>query len=185
MSQTDSGYVDPRSKINHPIEVGQIYEDSRTGDELTLVFCSDDAALMQDNETMKHRLERRRDFEANVGSDRYQLQSKTDSAVASSNISMLRDLLAQYESESGRTASHKAEAIEEAIELLEHNGQPDDHETIDLESISGIGSAAAESLRANGFSTKGDVRKADASEISDVPNMGSKNTENLIAHVNE
>jgi len=185
MSQTDSGYVDPRSKITHPIEPGQIYEDDRTGDELTLVYCSDDAALLQDNETGAHRLERRRDFEANVGSGRYELQSKTDSAVASSNISMLRDLLDQYESESGRTAAHKSEAIEEAIELLEHNGQPDDHETIDLEAISGIGSAAAESLRANGFSTKGDVRNADTSEITEVSNMGAKNTERLIEHVNE
>lgn len=185
MSQSDNGYVDPRSKIDHPIEPGQIYEDQRTGDTLTLVFLSDDAALLQDNQTAMHRLETRRGFKVNVGSDRYQLQSATDSAVASSNISMLRDLLDQYDSESGRTAAHKVEAIEEAIALIEHNGQPDDHETIDLESISGIGSAAADSLRANGFSTKGDIRQADESDISDVPNMGSKNTERLIEHVNE
>jgi predicted flap endonuclease-1-like 5' DNA nuclease len=56
---------------------------------------------------------------------------------------------------------------------------PDDNETLDLESISGIGSKAAASLRANGYTTKGDVRSADRETIMDLDYMGESNTDNL------
>jgi len=181
MSQ-ETGVVDPRSEVAHPLDTGQVYEDKRSGDELVLVFLSEDAALLKDDS--RHRLETRRQFESNVGGGRYDLQADADgTASTSAKLKKLQRLLDQYEDESGRTASHKVEALEEAIELVENNGQPDDNETIDFEEINGIGSGAASKLVAAGYRTKGDVRSATAEEIEDVPLMGASNTQNLIEHV--
>jgi hypothetical protein len=181
MSQ-ETAFVDPRSKIDHPLDAGQVYTDSRTDTTLTLVFLSDDAALLQDQASGGHQLETRTQFEENVGSDRYKLQGDGDDAVSSS-AQKIRSLRDRYDEQDGRTAAHKVEALDEALELIENNGQPDDHETVDFESVPGIGTAGARALRSNGFRTKGDVRDASRETIESVPNMGQKNTSNLLEHV--
>lgn len=173
-----TNYVDPRTKIEHTLDDGQVYEDARTGEELVLVFLSDDAALLQDDETGGHRLEQRSQFEANVGSGRYTLQSSTDTTT-SSKLATLEQLHDRYDEQNGRKAEHKANALAEAIELIENNGEPDDYETIDYGAIDGIGSKAASALQANGFTTKGDIRGADDETIIQIPHMGEKNTSNL------
>lgn len=184
-AETDSEYVDPRSNITHTIDSGQVYTDSRTDDSLVLVFSSDDVALLRD-EDGHHRLETRTQFENNVGGSRYSLQSDPDQGFSeSSAVRKLESLRDQYEGESGRTAAHKCEAMAEAIDLVEHNGRADDNETVQLTEIDGIGETAASSLRAAGFSTKGDVRAADTDEIESVDHMGEKNTQALIDEVTQ
>jgi predicted flap endonuclease-1-like 5' DNA nuclease len=173
-------FADPRSNITHPLDTGQVYEDKRVGDELVLVYLSESAALLRDDDENTHRLERRKQFEKYVGSGRYDLQSDSDGSVTTSaKLKKLNRLLAQYEEQDGRKAEHKVVALEEAIDLIANNGLPDDNETLDLESISGIGSKAAASLRANGYTTKGDVRSADRETIMDLDYMGESNTDNL------
>jgi predicted flap endonuclease-1-like 5' DNA nuclease len=175
-----SEYIDPRSNVSHPIESGQVYTDARTGEELVLVFESEDAVLLRDENT-NHRLEPRDDFEAHVGGNRYTLQAdESDTMASSTAVRSIQSLLDRYEYQDGRTAAHKVEALEEALDLIEHGGQPDDNETVDFESIGGIGEAAAGSLRSHGFSVKKDIRQATREEIVDVPNMGAKNTDNLL-----
>lgn len=182
MSQA-SNYVDPRSQITHTLDEGQVYQDDRTDEELVLVFLSEDAALLKD-EGENHRLERRDQFEENVGSDRYGLQADADgTATTSSKVAKLDRLREKYEEESGRTADHKASALDEALELIENNGRPDDNDVIPFEEISGIGSKAANALRRAGYTTKGDVRSAERSQIVDLAHMGEKNTDNLLAYV--
>lgn len=176
-------YYDPRSEITHPIEPGQLYADDRTGDELCIVYEAEDAVLLRDTQSEGHRLESRRAFEEHVGSDRYELVGSNDAEAASSAVQLLSDLHDQYDSQDGRTAAHKSEALSEAIELVEHGGRPDDNDVVDFESIDGIGEAAAKALRANGFTTKGDVRAASKDEITEVPYMGQKNTERLCNEV--
>lgn len=178
-------FADPRSEITHPIEPGQLYADDRTGDELCIVYEADDAVLLHDTESEWHRLERRRAFEEHVGSDRYELIGSDDAAVASSAVQLLSELQAQYDSEDGRTAAHKASALSEALELVEHGGRPDDNDVIDFETVDGIGSQAASSLRKAGYTTKGDVRSATKDEISDLDYMGQKNTDALLDHVGD
>lgn len=183
MSQANTP-VDPRSNIAHPLDTGQVYEDERSGDELVLVFLSEDAALLKDDD--RHRLETRKIFESNVGSGRYDLQANADgSASTSSKLKKLERLLDQYKDESGRTANHKAEALSEAIELIENNGRPDDNDVVPFEEIDGIGSKAASALRASGLSTKGDVRSSSRDEIVDTAYMGEKNTDALLQYVED
>lgn len=172
---------DPRSQITHPIDEGQVYEDSRTGDELVLVFCSDDVALLRDDDG-HHRLEPRDAFEEHVGAGRYELRGDGGDAT-SSTMRILTELREQYDSSDGRKAAHKSEALSEAIELIENNGRPDDNETIPYDEIEGIGTTAARELQFAGFRTKGDVRAANRTEIEEVPYMGSKNTSNLLDYV--
>lgn len=182
MSHTNAVF-DPREDISHPIDQGQTYEDDRTGEQLVLVFLSEDVALLR-GEDGNHRLESRKHFEMNVGSGRFELVSDADGTMsAGAKVKKLNRLLEQYEDRDGRTAKHKASAIEEALDLIENNGRPDDNETIDFETVDGIGAKAAAELQKAGFTTKGDVRSAEKDEIVDVPYMGEKNTEALIDHV--
>lgn len=176
---------DPRSQITHSIDAGQIYEDQRTGDELVLVFVSEDAALLKDSVDGGHRLETRKQFDENVGGGRYQLQQTDDTYAESQALTVLQDLFDRYDDESGRKASHKAEALSEAMEIIENNGQADDYDVLPFDEIDGIGAKAAQSLSAAGVTTKGDVRNMDRDEIEGLDYMGSKNTDALFDYVNQ
>lgn len=59
----------------------------------------------------------------------------------------------------------------------------DSNEVVDLESIDGIGAKAASNLRANGYSTKSDVRSADKESLVSVDLMGDTTAERLLDHV--
>lgn len=189
MSQANTdgdGFMDPRSNITHALDAGQLYEDARTGVELTLVFLSDHIALMRDEDSGSHRMETRGQFERNVGGDRYKLQANTDgSTTTSAKLKKLQSLLDHYEDADGRKAEHKASALEEAVDLIENNGRPDDNETVDFESIDGIGPGTASNLRSKGYTVKQDVRSASKEELIDVGGMGEKNTERLLEHIDE
>jgi hypothetical protein len=69
--------VDPREEITHEIESGQTYTDSRTGEELFLVYEDGATVLMRDRNT-NHRLIRRNQFDKDVGGGRYKLAPDAD-----------------------------------------------------------------------------------------------------------
>lgn len=68
-----SELYDPREDITHQIEVGQYYEDSRTGDELQICFMDNSAVLLRYDGDNTHRLTTSNLFKKNVGSGRYEL----------------------------------------------------------------------------------------------------------------
>lgn len=183
MSQAnDSNFIDPRSQINHALDEGQVYEDTRVGREMILVFLSDEAALLKDGDS--HRLENRVQFEKNVGGNRYQLQQDTDGSFTSSaKIKKLKKLLDQYDEQDGRKAKHKVEALDEAVTMLENNGLPDDNETVQFEDIDGVGQKTADSLRARGYRLKKDIRAASDEELLEVSGVGRGNLENIRGEV--
>jgi len=76
-------HYDPRTDIETDIEVGNVYEDQRSGERYELVFEYPHAVLLAEHDTGSpgHMLESRAEFEKNVGADRYQLETDTDSIV--------------------------------------------------------------------------------------------------------
>ena len=75
---------DPREKIMHEIEVGQVYEDERTGEVRQLCYLHADVVLLRSRGNASndhwhgHLLEKRKSFEKNVGSGRYKLQGEEE-----------------------------------------------------------------------------------------------------------
>jgi len=69
---------DPREDITHPIEVGQIYADDRTGEELQLRYMDRSAVLLRSQVDETHRLSKRVMFEKEVGAGRYKLQGEEE-----------------------------------------------------------------------------------------------------------
>lgn len=65
-------------KLEHPIEVGQTYTDTRTGDTLHLIFLDDLNYLFRDTDDDRARLGKRRMLEKDVVSGRYELQGTAE-----------------------------------------------------------------------------------------------------------
>lgn len=177
MSQ-ETEYFDPRAEVPHPIDKGHTYNDSRTDNNLVLVFENDDVVLMRDQQSGGYRLENRDQFESNVGSERYSLVGEAGDVMGGC-ASKIASLIDKYDGEGGRKADHFVTALEEALMLVQNGGRPDDNDTVDFESISGIGSKTAQNLRSAGFTVKGDVRDADDEELLSIGGMGEKNLSNL------
>lgn len=123
-------------------------------------------------------------FRSNVDSGRYKLcRTDENEPIRAGRYGRLNDLLEQYSNASGRKPTHKAEALEEALDIL-HNNIPEDHtEDVDFLSVNGIGEQAAEALTKSGFTTKGDVRGVSRERLLDVPYMGEQNVSNLLEHI--
>lgn len=183
---TETDYTDPRAKVSHPLAEGQVYTDARTGDRYELLLLTEHRATLreirEDDERPEYYPQTRTEFERNVGAGRFALDESTEGA-ASGCLATVEDLRDHYAEQDGRKASHKASALEEAIEQIRHGGNPDDNEEIDLESISGIGAKTAQALRAEGFALKKDVRRADREDLIGVSGMGEKNTDALLEAV--
>lgn len=183
---------DPRTEVSHPVEEGQVYEDSRNDDELVLVYVSDDVVLLRDTgdptseNWSGHRLERREQFDKYVGAGRYDLtQSETGEYTNRGKLRKLRKLEEQYKQKDGRKAKHKANVLEEAVELLENDGRPDDNEVVDFEDVNGIGERTAENLVNDGFRVKRDIREAEDADLLDVSGIGEGNLQNLREYIEQ
>lgn len=193
MSQ-ENAYVDPREKVDFEIEPGMVFVDTRPEQSSSddprevvidyadreggVVFIDTEGDTDRDEVYMHDSYST---FEENIGAGRY--KPKRDDAgnvVRKGRFGQIYRLLEQYEADGGRKASHKAEAIEEVLEILTEDVPADHNDTILFDEIDGIGSKAADALRDHGFSTKGDVRNASRDQIEDVPYMGAKNTDNLL-----
>lgn len=183
---------DPRLDITHEIVDGQVYRDTRTDDELRLVYDDDNIAVLRyrtEDNGPKHRLETRADFEANVGSGRFDLtEPGTTSPRMPDDVETIRALVKRlrdhYAGLGTRTGKHKAQAMAEFYDELNELAA-EDVEPMDFEEISGIGAGAAENLREHGFVTEMDVARADKETIMDVPLMGQANTENLLEAIDD
>lgn len=192
MSQ--GNFSDPREKVSFEIEAGMVFKDTRYDEprEVVIDYADrkggvrfidtqgdaerDEVYLMDSYST----------FESNVGAGRYKpVRDEDGRIVRKGRFGQVERLKEQYEEDGGRKAKHKAEAIQEVLDIL-HDDVPEDHnDTVPFEDIDGVGDAAADALRSNGFSTKGDVRNASREQIEDVPYMGQKNTDNLLDYVSK
>lgn len=193
MSQTND-YVDPREQVDFDIQPGMVFLDTRPDEprEIVVEYADRDGGVIfidtegdvdRDEVYMRSNYEA---FEKNVGSGRYKPKRDDDGDIVhKGRFGQIRRLKEQYEQQDGRTATHKAEALDEVLTILTDDVPADHNETVPFETIDGIGSAAADALRANGFSTKGDVRNASREQIEDVPYMGQKNTDALLEYVND
>lgn len=178
-------FVDPRENVTDPVEVGQVYTDSRTDEEIKVLYEDDYVVLATSVEPKEgtwsgHRYESKKQFTKAVGAGRFKLTDATESA-SSRCAELAQSMLERYESADGRTASHKADALRELIEEIESD-EPID-ETLDFSTVNGIGAKTAARLRNAGFSTKDDVRRATDHELSEVKGMGAKSLQNLREYV--
>lgn len=174
-------FEDPRSQLEQAIHVGQVYVDSRTGEEMTVLY--ENGVILCRDEDEKHRMTPSKQFRREVGAGRYKLDRNEDGTFAKDGkIRKLERMLSDLEEQDGRKASHKADAIEEAIDMLEEEDL-DDMETVDFEDVPGIGENTANRLRAKDFTTNGDIRDASDEELLDVRGIGQGNLDNLRRYV--
>ena len=191
MSQGNE-YVDPREKVDFEIEPGMVFMDTRPSEprEIIIDYASREGGVKfidtegDDRRDEVYFSDSYSTFEQLVGSGRYKpVRDDDGNIVRKGRFGQIENLKAQYEEKDGRTAAHKAEAIQEVLDIL-HDDVPADHnDTVPFEDIDGVGSKAASALVNSGFTTKGDVRSASREQIEDVPYMGSKNTDALLDYV--
>lgn len=192
MSQEN--YADPREKVPFEIEPGMVFMDTRYDEPREVVIDYADrkgGVKFIDTEGDEERdevymMDSYSTFEANVGAGRYQpRRDESGDIIRKGWMGQIHRLKEQYEQDGGRTASHKAEGIEEVLSIITDSVPADHNDTVPFEDISGVGSKAADAMRASGFTTKGDIRNASQSQIEDVSYMGTKNTKNVMEYVNE
>lgn len=197
---SDNNWHDPRMKDTVEPVVDDVYGDARlqkddgTFDEQwRLVYVDDEAVLMRSNKNHDrgcgyknkiHRLEQRDVFEQEAGSGRYKKISESSAEPPKSDdihyhIGIIKRLLSHYREKPGRTAGHKAEALDEVVEILEEF----DIEEIDWTKVDNIGKTAADNLRDAGFRTNQDVKIAHKEELLEVDYVGHSGVENLKNYV--
>lgn len=186
--------VDPREDMTHEIEIGNVYLDSRhegKDDQTywTVVYADEMVVLLRGNDEyrrrsgLRHAAEQRDAFEKRAGSGRYEYQPEMESPVRSGSVAALERRADELADEGGRKASHKAEAMYEAIDILTDGKEADDNETVPFEDLDGVGQKTAAALRDGGYRTKGDVRRADRDELLDVSGVGEGNVSSIIEAV--
>lgn len=177
-----SEYTDPRDGLQNEVTVGQVYTDSRSDEELVILY--ENGVVLCRDEDGGHRLIPAKQFRQAVGGNRYKLdRNENGTFAADGKVRQLKTMLDELESEDGRKAAHKAEALDEAIETLEEEDDLDDMETVDFEDVAGIGGSTADGLRKNGYTTKGDIRGASDDELLDVRGIGEGNLDNLREYI--
>lgn len=170
-----NNFHDPRTDISHPVNIGQVYIDDRTEDAIKIIYADEDTILLRDKDG-NHRLEPRETFEANIGGGRYSLDDGQDFGYAG-RLEAVSEAQERYESEDGRKAGHKAEALSEALSLLTEKNVS--FETVPFEDLDGVGASTASNLRASGYKTVEDVRRASDEELLDVRGVGEANLESI------
>lgn len=160
--------------IAHDIELGQVYEDSRTGDRIQLVYLDNNVYLLQNEDDEQHRLGTYDEFHENVESGRYNLLPDDEPFANTGVLSRIRERRDEYENTDGRTAAHKAEAFAEALEILTDMEPDVSLEDVDFESFDGIGEKGAQNLRDAGYKTERDIRNASDDDLLDVSWVGEK-----------
>lgn len=73
MEQVLMTFIDPRENIEHLIQAGQMYVDSRTDTHLHLVYMDDEVVLLKDQDRGGNRLEQLKSFKKAVGAGRFKL----------------------------------------------------------------------------------------------------------------
>jgi len=197
---SEDNWHDPRMKDTVEPVVDDVYGDARLqnddgsfDEQWRLVYVDDEIVLMRSNKNhdrgrgyknKMHRLEQRDVFEKEAGSGRYKKVSESSAKPPKSDdihyhIGIIKRLLSHYKEKPGRTAGHKAEALDEVIGMLEEF----DIEEMDWTEVDNIGETAADNLRDAGFRTDQDVQIADEEELLDVDYVGQSGVENLKSYV--
>lgn len=184
-----NAHLDPSRTGRIGTQIGLVTEDQRTG-ELRQVIYADERVVLLRDETGNTTLVRRDSFDAELGT-RYRPRPGAESPSDAGQYDRLRERLAAYEREDGRKATHKADALREALDLLSEpdpearddgdetdDGATDDRE-VPLEEVPGIGPKTAGKLRTAGYVTESDVRGADDDALLAVAGIGQDNLENL------
>lgn len=165
----------PSKHTRTDFDIGLVIEDQRSGDLRKVVYADDKVALVRD-ETGHSTLIPRGTFVAELD-NRYRRRPDASPAVEGGPFDRFLDRLSEYEKQEGRKASHKADALREAIGLLD---EPEEDETPDspevpFEDIDGIGPSTAAKLRSRGFVTEDDVRGASDDTLLAVAGVGPAN----------
>lgn len=191
MSETNFA---PSETTRTDVQIGLVFEDQRTGDLRQVIYADSRVVLVRD-ETGHTTLTGRDSFESSLGT-RFRVQFDADPGIDGGQFDHLRDRLAEYEARNGRTARHKAEALQETFDLFPGRtgdgdaadptaGESDDDgdEDVPFEGIPGIGPATAGKLRSHGFVTVADVRAASDEALLGVAGVGPENLATIREHV--
>jgi predicted flap endonuclease-1-like 5' DNA nuclease len=170
--------TDPRTNIDHPVHIGQVYRDARTEEKLTLTYLDRNVYVVRD-ESGYHRVGPREELDKNVGSKRFRLDPDAEEWGGTGRLSRVIQRANEYEKRGGRKNEHYAEAMREAVEILQDTGAKDAHETVEFETITGVGEKTASRLRSAGYTTRQDIRRADNDELLDVGGVGEGNLSNI------
>lgn len=163
-------YHDPRTELTRDVTVGDVYTDTRSDEELRVVYEDEDVVLCK---TDYYRLDARRAFEENVGAGRYDFDHTTGQSLSTVERS-LEERIEELESKDGYKAKHKATGIRIALDMLGSDTTP-----IEFEEIDGVGQKTADTLRANGISTVKDVQNADDNDLLTISGVGESNLRNI------
>lgn len=169
---------DPTKNIAHDIELGQVYEDKRTGSHVLLVYYDSNIHIVRDKQG-SHRLGKRREFDKNVGSGRYSLCPEVEPFGETGLLQRVLERAAEYDEMDGYKADHKAEALREAINILTDDSPDVNDEPVPFEELDNIGDKAANNLREAGYRTVGDCRRASDSDITDIAWVGDKGVQSI------
>jgi hypothetical protein len=193
---SDDEWHDPRMEEAVEVVEDNVYGDTRfenndgTFDQhWRAVHVDDEVVLLRSNinhkraeghRNKRHRLEQRDVFEKELNAGRYKKISESEAKPPKSDnihyhFGIVKRMIAHYSEKPGRTAQHKAEALNEVLGLLEEF----DAEEIDWTDVPTIGQAAAENLREAGFYTTEDVRLADDEELLTVSYVGENGVDNI------
>lgn len=182
----------PTETTRTDAQIGTVFEDQRSGDLRKVIYVDDHVVLVRD-ETGSTTLTPRDTFESQLG-NRYRVRRGVDPAVDAGQYDRLRDALAEYEAAEGRKAAHKAEALNEALDLVagrapesegdadaesDDDGDDDAAEEFPFEEVPGIGPETAGKLRTQGFVTVSDVRGASDDALLGVSGVGPSALSNV------
>lgn len=134
MSQT----IDPRTEITHQLQAGQIYQDSRTGDELQLAYLDDSHALLKETTDNNARLLPRRAFEKNVGSGRYEVVGEVEATGESAYTAVDFTKISGVGKKTARALQAEGYATVEDIERADED---------ELLAVNGVGHGNLENIR--------------------------------------
>lgn len=185
-----------QGRLQKPPRPGHVYGDERhasdsgTGptypERFQVVFIDSERVLLKNLDATDYRYERRDSFEDAIGT-RWTLldqedvdeSSRADVPEITPFVSMLEVKAESYRRSRTEASRLKAEAIEDAIQLLE------DHRPtrIDWSEVDGIGEKTAEHLVDHGFSTDADLAVASDEQLREIPGIGEKNLANARKYI--
>jgi predicted flap endonuclease-1-like 5' DNA nuclease len=187
MAKTD--FV-PSKTTRTDVQIGLVVVDQRTGDLRQVIYTDSRIVLIRD-EADATTLIPRRTFETELGT-RYQARPTADPHIDGGQYEQLRTRLAEYDEQDGRKARHKADALREALDLLEgipvfdETERADDRENeVAFEEIPRIGPKTASYLRQQGLVTVADIDAASDDVLGSIPGVGPTALKKIRAFVDE